>query len=89
LTGIVELGFNYFKCKFDQIIFIRHGSKTVMRKFIEPFDKRNRSTNPENGTRRIEKETDGINHLQIFYNGSWRHDQKCKLKTNKECTIGV
>ena len=53
-----------------------------MRKFIEPFDKRNRSTNPENGTRRIEKETDGINHLQIFYNGSWRHNQKCKLKTN-------
>jgi hypothetical protein len=58
-----------------------------MKKFIEPFDKRNRSTNPENGTRRIQKETDGATHLQIFYNGSWRHDQKCKLKTNKECTI--
>ena len=55
-----------------------------MKKFIEPFDKRNRSTNPENGTRRIEKETDGVTHLQIFYNGSWRHDHKCKLKTNKE-----
>jgi len=58
-----------------------------VKKFIEPFDKRNRSTNPENGTRRIQKETDGVTHLQIFYNGSWRHDQKCKLKTNKECTI--
>jgi hypothetical protein len=60
-----------------------------MKKFIEPFDKRNRSTNPENGTRRIEKEPDGVTHLQIFYNGSWRHDHKCKLKTNKECIIGA
>ena len=60
-----------------------------MKKFIEPFDKRNRSANPENGSRRIQKETDGATHLQIFYNGSWRHDQKCKLKTNKDCTIGI
>ena len=60
-----------------------------MKKFIETFDKRKGSSNPENGTRRIQRETDGINHLQIFYNGSWRHDIKCKLKTNKDCTIEI
>ncbi len=69
------------------LIFIIHKFKLIMKKFIESFDKRNRSANPENGTRRIEKENNGILHLQIFYNGSWRHDQKCKLKTNKECTL--
>ncbi len=60
-----------------------------MKKFIETFDKRKGSSNPENGTRRIQRETDGVNHLQIFYNGSWRHDIKCKLKTNKDCTIEI
>ncbi len=57
-----------------------------MRKFLESFD-RNRGGNPQNGTTRIERENDGTIHLQVFYNGSWRHDQKCKIKTNKECSI--
>lgn len=58
-----------------------------MRKFLETFSDRNKEGNPENGTTRIQKNSDNSIHLQIFYNGSWRHDHNCKVKTNKECTI--
>ena len=58
-----------------------------MRKFLEPYNDRNREGNPENGATRIQKTSDSSMHLQIFYNGSWRHDNNCKIKTNKECNI--
>ena len=60
-----------------------------MRKFLEPYNDRNREGNPENGATRIQKTSDSSMHLQIFYNGSWRHDNNCKIKTNKECNITV
>ncbi|VFJ13116.1 conserved protein of unknown function [Candidatus Nitrosocosmicus franklandus] len=60
-----------------------------MRKFLETFGDRNKETNPENGTTRIQKSSDNSLHLQIFYNGSWRHDNSCKLTTNKECNIST
>ncbi len=85
---------NFFKISksriyliFYQIIFIGQNFKYAMRKFLEPINNRNAEGNPENGTTRIQKSTDSSLHLQIFYNGSWRHDKNCKLKTNKECSI--
>ena len=74
---------------FYQIIFIGQNFKYAMRKFLEPINNRNAEGNPENGTTRIQKSTDSSLHLQIFYNGSWRHDKNCKLKTNKECSMNV
>jgi hypothetical protein len=41
--------------------------------------------NPKNGYQRVTLEYDGFNHLQVFVNGSWRHDYRCKEHTNKEC----
>ncbi len=58
-----------------------------MKKFLEPFNDRTKASNPGNGTTRIQKASDGSIHLHVFYNGSWRHDQKCKIKTNKDCTM--
>ncbi len=69
--------------------FIKQNFILDMRKFLEPINDRNREGNPENGASRIHKTSDSSMHLQIFYNGSWRHDNNCKIKTNKECNITV
>ena len=61
--------------------------KIFMRKFLEPFNNRSSEANPQNGATRLQKDTNSSLHLQIFFNGSWRHDQNCKLKTNKECDV--
>ena len=58
-----------------------------MRKFLEPYNDRNREGNPENGATRIQKTSDSSMHLQIFYNGSWRHDNNCKIKTIKNAVL--
>ena len=71
------------------ILIIEQIFTIIMRKFLEPINDRNREGNPENGANRIQKASDSSLHLQIFYNGSWRHDNNCKIKTNKECNITV
>jgi hypothetical protein len=58
-----------------------------MRKGIEVIRERKDAFNPKNGATRIEVDRDGQRHLECFYNGSWRHDQRCKEKTNPECNI--
>jgi hypothetical protein len=73
----------------NQILIIKQNYILDMRKFLEPINDRNREGNPENGATRIQKTSDSSLHLQIFYNGSWRHDVNCKIKTNKECIIKV
>jgi len=75
--------------KTNQILIIKQNFILDMRKFLEPYNDRNREGNPENGATRIQKTADSSMHLQIFYNGSWRHDNNCKIKTNKECNITV
>ena len=42
--------------------------------------------NPKNGTQKVVTDpTDGSNHLEVFMNGSWMHDYRCKDQTNKDC----
>jgi hypothetical protein len=42
--------------------------------------------NPKNGTQRVIIDpADGSNHLQVFFNGSWMHDYRCKDQMNKDC----
>lgn len=60
-----------------------------MRKFLEPFNDRHSEGNPINGTTRVQRNSDSSLHLQVFFNGSWRHDHNCKSKTNKECAIAI
>jgi hypothetical protein len=43
------------------------------------------ANNPKNGHQRIIVDNDNSQHLEVFMNGSWRHDQKCREFTNKEC----
>jgi hypothetical protein len=42
-------------------------------------------TTQKNGTQRVVIDAYGSNHLQVFMNGSWRHDYRCKEHTNKDC----
>lgn len=43
-------------------------------------------THPKNGTQRVVTDaTDESKHLQVFFNGSWMHDYRCKNETNKDC----
>jgi hypothetical protein len=42
-------------------------------------------TNPKNGHQRVVEDRDSIKHLEVFFNGRWIHDSKCKELTNKEC----
>jgi len=50
-----------------------------MRKPIEIIHKRNQFHNPNNGSNRIKYEIDGTNHLETFYNGSWRYSRKINI----------
>jgi hypothetical protein len=55
-----------------------------MIKYSEVSDRRY-VNNPKNGYTRVIEDREGAKHLQIFFNGSWRHDHKCREFTNKEC----
>ncbi|MFZ0254024.1 MAG: hypothetical protein WAL28_09510 [Nitrososphaeraceae archaeon] len=41
----------------------------------------------KNGEQRITTNRDNIRHLEYFNNGQWRHSDKCRQFTNKECTF--
>ena len=41
--------------------------------------------NPKNCQQRVVTDRDNNSHLEVFFNGSWRHDNTCKEFTNKEC----
>lgn len=56
-----------------------------MRKSIEII--KSKSNQAKNGSTRVQIRTDGAKHLEVFQNGSWRHDNRCKSITNKECQI--
>lgn len=57
----------------------------MMRKSIEII--KSKSNQAKNGSTRVQIRTDGAKHLEVFQNGSWRHDNRCKSITNKECQI--
>jgi hypothetical protein len=41
-------------------------------------------SHPKNRTQRVVTDSaDGSDHLQVFMNGSWMHDYRCKDQTNK------
>lgn len=41
--------------------------------------------NPKNGHQRVVEDRDSIKHLEVFINGRWIHDNKCRGFTNKDC----
>ena len=55
-----------------------------MRRGVEIMAK---STNAKNGDERITTDRENTRHLEYFNNGQWRHSDKCREFTNKECTI--
>ena len=44
-------------------------------------------TAAKNGQDRIATKPDNTIHLEYFNNGQWRHSDKCREYTNKECTV--
>jgi len=50
-----------------------------VRKLIEIIHKRSQLHNPKNGSNRIKYDSDGANHLETFYNGSWRYSRKISI----------
>ncbi len=58
----------------------------ITRKRIEMMG---RSTTAKNGQERVITDRDNIQHLQYFVNRQWRHSDKCKVLTNKDCTIKI
>lgn len=57
-----------------------------MRRRVEMMD---RTSTSKNGQERVISDRDKIKHLQYFNNGQWRHSDKCKNFTNKECVVPV
>ena len=57
-----------------------------MRRRVEMMDK---SSTAKNGHERITSDRDNIKHLQYFNNGQWRHSDKCKQFTNKDCKVSI
>lgn len=57
-----------------------------MRRRVEMMEKTNTA---KNGQERIMSDRDNIKHLQYFNNGQWRHSDKCKQFTNKDCSVPV
>jgi hypothetical protein len=55
-----------------------------MRRRIEIMAK---STSAKNGHERITTNRDNMRHLEYFNNGQWRHSDKCRKFTNKECSL--
>lgn len=55
-----------------------------MRRGVEVMSK---SKTTKNGQERIVTDRDNLKHLQYFNNGQWRHSEKCRLFTNKDCKI--
>jgi hypothetical protein len=55
-----------------------------MRRGVEIMAK---STNAKNGDERITTDRENTRHLEYFNNGQWRHSDKCREFTNKECTF--
>ena len=48
-----------------------------------------RGSGPKNSQERIIADRDGVNHLEVFMNGSWRHlKESCKVRVNKQCNRG-
>jgi hypothetical protein len=56
----------------------------TMRRRIEIMAK---STSAKNRNERITINRDSIRHLEYFNNGRWRHSDKCRDHTNKECSF--
>jgi hypothetical protein len=55
-----------------------------MRRGVEIMAK---SSSAKNGQERIITDRDNSRHLQYFNNGQWRHSEKCREYTNKECNV--
>lgn len=55
-----------------------------MRRGVEVMSK---SKSTKNGQERVVTDRDNAKHLQYFNNGQWRHSEKCREFTNKDCKI--
>jgi len=56
----------------------------IMRRGVEVMSK---SKSTKNGQERVVTDRDNAKHLQYFNNGQWRHSEKCREFTNKDCKI--
>lgn len=56
----------------------------IMRRRVEMMPK---SKATKNGEQRITTNRDKTRHLEYFNNGQWRHSDKCREFTNKECSL--
>jgi len=43
------------------------------------------TNSPKDGYQKVIIDSHNFRHLQVFVNGSWRHDQTCREFTNKDC----
>jgi hypothetical protein len=50
-------------------------------------EKMGRSNTTKNGQERIVSDRDNKKHLEYFMNGQWRHSDKCREFTNKDCRV--
>ena len=55
-----------------------------MRRGVEMMPK---PTVAKNGQERIATKPDNTRHLEYFNNGQWRHSDKCREFTNKDCKV--
>lgn len=55
-----------------------------MRRGVEMMPK---PTTAKNGQERIATKPDNTRHLEYFNNGQWRHSDKCREFTNKDCNV--
>jgi hypothetical protein len=46
-----------------------------------------KSATTKNGHERVAINRDNVKHLEFFMNGQWRHSDKCKQFTNKDCRV--
>jgi hypothetical protein len=58
----------------------------ITRKRIEVMG---RSSTAKDGHERVITDRDNMRHLQYFANGQWRHSDKCKELTNKDCMVKI
>jgi hypothetical protein len=58
----------------------------ITRKRVEMMG---RSTTAKNGHERVTTDRNNTRHLEYFINGQWRHSDRCKDFTNKDCIVKI
>ncbi len=62
-------------------------SYTIGAKLRRRVEMMGKSATTKNGHERVAINRDNVKHLEFFMNGQWRHSDKCKQFTNKDCRV--